>query len=327
MLVANLHDKKVESLKNELESRLKVFKIVCSRKVVVNRNRKAHASGSKNDEPLPYQIDDHDDSVRQNLIIKMIIAGAFYPNYFTAEPIDIDQAEKYVSLKDIKNTVMVKNLPNNEGIFYQQKLQDIFRICSNSAQMHFDSTKVFIEFKTQYEQMSTNVNIAVYLAVQMRLLRTSLRLQKFTQKAINEKSAKLDLYRKSVAGKTVTIGKNRSGVVKFSYLNNKLSELEETLTSDHDDSFNEQSGDEDADNEHLNFITNTRKKMNDDFDTSQYLSCATILSKQEMGEKAVNVRGGSYSTLDTSIISRASSIISSSSLIVPSLSSNRLTPG
>jgi len=115
-----------------------------------------------------------------------------------------------------------------------------------------------------------------------------------------------------VAGKTVTIGKNRSGVVKFSYLNNKLSELEETLTSDHDDSFNEQSGDEDADNEHLNFITNTRKKMNDDFDTSQYLSCATILSKQEMGEKAVNVRGGSYSTLDTSIISRAT---------------NRLTPG
>ncbi len=319
--------KKVENLKRELESRLRQFKIVCSRKVFLNRPGRTQYNNKK-DIPASYQIDDQDDSVRQNLIIKMLIAGAFYPNYFTAEPIDIDQAEKYVALKDVKNTVMIKNLPNNEGIFYQQKLQEIFSICSNSAQIHFDSTKAFIEFKTQYEQMSTNVNIAVYLAVQMRLLRTPLRLQKFTEKTINEKMAKLELYRKSVAGKTVTIGKNRSGVVKFNYSVNKLSELEETLTSDHEtnnDSFD--SDDDNSDNDHLKFITNTKKKMNDEFDTSNYLSCATIFSKQEIGDSVGTVRCTSYSTLDTSIVSKSSSIRSNSSLIVPSLMSNRITPG
>ena len=133
-------NRKVETLKAELESRLESFSIKCNRKVKLQSRRgmlPAH-----NDHGHPYDIDDEADTVQQNLIIKMIIAGAFYPNYFNANPIDLQEAEKTVSLKELKSTVQIKNLPNNEGVLYRKKLHELFSACSTSMLLHFEDTKV-----------------------------------------------------------------------------------------------------------------------------------------------------------------------------------------
>ncbi len=84
----------------------------------------------------------------------MILTSAFYPNHFNAQTLDIEEAERSVFLKDIKNTVQIKNLPNNEGFLYHQKLIDLFKFCSNSIQLHFENTKAYIEFKNQYDHVS-----------------------------------------------------------------------------------------------------------------------------------------------------------------------------
>ena len=99
-----------------------------------------------------YDIDDEKDSTRQNLILKMILTSAFYPNYFNASTLDIEEAERSVCLKDIRNTVQIKNLPNNEGFLYHQKLIELFKFCSNSIQLHFENNtnmyRVFLQVFT-----------------------------------------------------------------------------------------------------------------------------------------------------------------------------------
>jgi hypothetical protein len=125
----------------------------------------------------------------RNFIIKMIIAGAFYPNYFNSNPFEIENAQHPTTF-NLKKMIMVSNFPNNEGIFYQQQLIEIFSICSATTKMHPHYKKVFIEFQTYYEQMSSNINLPVYLAVLMRKSRR-LRIKQFTEEVIYEKSRKL----------------------------------------------------------------------------------------------------------------------------------------
>ena len=293
----------------------------------------------------------------------MLIAGAFYPNYFTAEPIDINEAEKDISLKDLKNTVMVKNLPNNEGILYDQKIREIFRICSNSVLTHFETTKVFIEFKVAYEheQLETPINFGVYLAVLMRLLRTPLRLQRFTPKVTEEKRRRLEMYMKSgnTNSENMTIEKSKSGVVKFNIaqnLNNKLvegtSELEETIATSDDEQYttlnmtsNNEQSDNDEDNDHLRFITNSKKNKKlgkCELDTSRYLSCASVLNKHHEVIENSSEMNGSFmltrrnsnqqsaelnSSIASSINANSSLRSNATSMTVPRLNSNRVTPG
>ncbi|MFN9954252.1 MAG: hypothetical protein ACK55I_14240, partial [bacterium] len=59
----------------ELNKRLTSLNIIC------NRNIKINTMPPEN----KYNIDDETDFINNNLIIKMMIAGAFYPNYFNAQ--------------------------------------------------------------------------------------------------------------------------------------------------------------------------------------------------------------------------------------------------
>ncbi len=75
--------------------------IRCTKDVKVHQNSKPA--------PGTFDIDNEADMNNRNLIIKMIVAGAFYPTYFVGSRLDLDAAFKFVSGKDLYNTVQIKS--------------------------------------------------------------------------------------------------------------------------------------------------------------------------------------------------------------------------
>lgn len=304
--------KEIETLKKEIELRLESFGIKCNRRVLLNFRRNNFA---RNSERSTYDIDDQNDSVRQNLIIKMIIAGAFYPNYFNANPIDLKQAEKSVSLKNIKNTVQIKGLPNNEGVLYRNKLTEIFRTCSNSTQLHFEDTKAYVEFRYQ-DEVTSKVNLSVYLAVQMRLLRLPMTLKRYNNRTTQKKLAQYEKLTKSSMPLNMIVAKNKSGIVKLNLSHQNQSEL----SGEDDDTITNKSFDDDE--EHLNFIV---AKDSDRFDMSKYLSYASILSRQENELKIVD-NNSTFCDISTSLITESYRSRGNSSQLTSRLITNHITP-
>jgi ATP-dependent RNA helicase TDRD9 len=132
--------REVEKLKRELEQRLLQANILCNRHVKIN-DRRRQGQG----ENLDYDIDKEDQETR-NMLLKLIIAGAFYPNYYYSFKVDLKEAVRMLSGRDMKNTVQIKNLPLNEAILYTEKLTEIFRPCSKLVQVHYEDTKAYVKY-------------------------------------------------------------------------------------------------------------------------------------------------------------------------------------
>lgn len=166
----------------------------------------------------------------------MIIAGAFYPNYFSAPKIDIQEALKNVSGRSLHDTVQIKNLPMNEGILYNQKITELFRQCSNRIQIHYEDSKAYIEFKGKLDEEPTNVNFGVYLAVQMRLLRLPMKLQRFNPRVTQDKLKKIQQLRQNNSNILVTLDSSRVGALKFNKIEEKKKPVAQAnLDSDESD--------------------------------------------------------------------------------------------
>lgn len=164
--------REVEKLKTELESRLRTLHIEYVDNQQCNENRQ--------------------DDVAYHLILKMIISGAFYPNYFNSTKIDLYEAQRMVGGRDFRNTVQLKNMPPNEGILYTEQISEIFSPCAKLLQVHFEDTRVYIEFKSKSESVPSIVNLGVYMAVQMRLLRFPLRLERYNARVTKEKLLEIE---------------------------------------------------------------------------------------------------------------------------------------
>ncbi len=140
-----------EKLKIELENRLKHIEIKCNRNVKLNPEKKLNEF---------YNIDDESDIEHNFLILKLIIAGAFYPNYFNSQEIDLKDSINLLSGRDHTNTVVVKNLPKDEGFLYINQLQKLFSPCSKVIKVHVEDTKAMLEFKSSdFEEVATSVNL------------------------------------------------------------------------------------------------------------------------------------------------------------------------
>uniref|UniRef100_A0A8C8GY56 ATP-dependent RNA helicase TDRD9 n=1 Tax=Oncorhynchus tshawytscha TaxID=74940 RepID=A0A8C8GY56_ONCTS len=66
---------------------------------------------------------------KQRFILQVVIAGAYYPNYFSQGEMDEELASKDLSGHDPKTTVLVRNLPPYSFLYYKQ-LQSLFRQCA-----------------------------------------------------------------------------------------------------------------------------------------------------------------------------------------------------
>uniref|UniRef100_A0A4W3JI39 ATP-dependent RNA helicase TDRD9 n=1 Tax=Callorhinchus milii TaxID=7868 RepID=A0A4W3JI39_CALMI len=111
---------------------------------------------------------------KQRFILQVVLAGAFYPNYFTFCPLSEETAVKELSGKYANATVVMRNIPPY-GFLYYKQLQSLFRQCGQVKAISFDGSKCFVEF-VQNPIKRTGIHPAVYMALKMAQLHIPLQL-------------------------------------------------------------------------------------------------------------------------------------------------------
>ncbi|KAM5339337.1 ATP-dependent RNA helicase TDRD9 [Glossophaga mutica] len=117
---------------------------------------------------------DQEFTYKQRFILQVVLAGAFYPNYFTFGQPDEEMAVRELAGKDPKTTIVLKRAPPY-GFLYHKQLQSLFRQCGQVKAIVFDGAKVFVEFSRNPTERFKTLP-AVYLAIKMSQLRVPLEL-------------------------------------------------------------------------------------------------------------------------------------------------------
>ncbi|KAF0044375.1 hypothetical protein F2P81_003533 [Scophthalmus maximus] len=98
--------------------------------------------------PDSSQPSDYTSTHRQKFILQVVIAGAFYPNYFVQGEMDEDLASRELSGFNPRTTVMLRSLPPFSFLYYKQ-LQSLFRLCGQVKAISFESSRVDVDFQSQ----------------------------------------------------------------------------------------------------------------------------------------------------------------------------------
>ncbi|XP_016070378.1 PREDICTED: putative ATP-dependent RNA helicase TDRD9 [Miniopterus natalensis] len=117
---------------------------------------------------------DQEYTYKQRFILQVVLAGAFYPNYFTFGQPDEEMAVRELAGKDPKTTIVLKHTPPY-GFLYHKQLQSLFRQCGQVKSIVFDGAKAFVEFSRNPTERFT-VLPAVYMAAKMSQLKVPLEL-------------------------------------------------------------------------------------------------------------------------------------------------------
>uniref|UniRef100_A0A8C7KER8 ATP-dependent RNA helicase TDRD9 n=1 Tax=Oncorhynchus kisutch TaxID=8019 RepID=A0A8C7KER8_ONCKI len=108
---------------------------------------------------------------KQRFILQVVIAGAYYPNYFSQGEMDEELASKDLSGHDPKTTV---NLPPYSFLYYKQ-LQSLFRQCGQVKSIAFDGARIthYVTWHVEFYRTTTRgsgvlpeVSLALLLAHQ-----------------------------------------------------------------------------------------------------------------------------------------------------------------
>lgn len=107
-------------------------------------------------DPRPNQIRD---PLENELILKVVIAGGFYPSYYEKVRLDpqIDYARE-VNQKDLRNTVRLNNFPPDVGVVYTNQIRRKLKDVSTSFDLEFENTKAFITFTGNDDPLSDAIN-------------------------------------------------------------------------------------------------------------------------------------------------------------------------
>uniref|UniRef100_A0A8D1ZGB4 ATP-dependent RNA helicase TDRD9 n=1 Tax=Sus scrofa TaxID=9823 RepID=A0A8D1ZGB4_PIG len=111
---------------------------------------------------------------KQRFILQVVLAGAFYPNYFTFGQPDEEVAVRELAGKDPRTTVMLKHVPPY-GFLYYKQLQSLFRKCGQVRSIVFDGAKAFVEFSRNPTERFKTLP-AVCMAIKLSQLKMSLEL-------------------------------------------------------------------------------------------------------------------------------------------------------
>ena len=188
--------KEVDYLVNDINLRLKFLNIVQPPRPNVNVN-----------------------SMENELIIKVAMCGAFYPNYFLRHSLcNADTVNRELNLRDPCSTVRLDRLPYPEGVLYVNQLYSMFSECSEKMEIEFEQSHAYITFSSEdnlLEQAQenqrfhmtaqeiieaeeklklrdTSVKTSVYVAIKMRQLRLPLMLNKIREEIVSAEVAKLN---------------------------------------------------------------------------------------------------------------------------------------
>ncbi|XP_053080992.1 ATP-dependent RNA helicase TDRD9 isoform X2 [Acinonyx jubatus] len=122
---------------------------------------------------------------KQRFILQVVLAGAFYPNYFTFGQPDEEMAVRELAGKDPKTTIVLKHIPPY-GFLYHKQLQSLFRQCGQVKSVVFDGTKAFVEFSRNPTERFKTLP-AVYMAIKMSQLKVALELNVHSAEEIEGK--------------------------------------------------------------------------------------------------------------------------------------------
>lgn len=145
------------------------------------------------------------------LILKIVIAGAFYPNYYTRS-VDLDERDgiKRLGGFDPTKTVYLQGWPVNQpGLLYARKIQEYFADCVTSKVakilVSFDkSSRVYVQFR-QNEELGTGggksetyqepgeISTSVYKALKLRKIVGSLEVPVMNAEKAAKRAEKLGL--------------------------------------------------------------------------------------------------------------------------------------
>ncbi|XP_071069675.1 ATP-dependent RNA helicase TDRD9 isoform X2 [Dasypus novemcinctus] len=128
---------------------------------------------------------DQEYGCKQRFILQVVLAGAFYPNYFTFGQPDEEMAVRELAGKDPKTTVVLKHIPPY-GFLYYKQLQSLFRQCGQVKSIVFDGAKAFVEFSRNPTERFKTLP-AVYMAIKMSQLKVSLELSVHSAEEIEGK--------------------------------------------------------------------------------------------------------------------------------------------
>ncbi|KAI1295393.1 ATP-dependent RNA helicase TDRD9 [Halotydeus destructor] len=86
------------------------------------------------------------DPIHDEIIFKMVLAGAFFPHYFVRSRMDADALTRQFANIDPYSSVEITKLPQNKGVIYAPKICEIFKECSDQIDIEFEETKAIITF-------------------------------------------------------------------------------------------------------------------------------------------------------------------------------------
>ncbi|XP_067588679.1 ATP-dependent RNA helicase TDRD9 isoform X2 [Pseudorca crassidens] len=128
---------------------------------------------------------DQEYTYKQRFILQVVLAGAFYPNYFTFGHPDEEMAVRELAGKDPKTTIVLKHVPPY-GFLYYKQLQSLFRQCGQVRSIVFDGAKAFVEFSRNPTERFKTLP-AVCMAIKMSQLKISLELSVHSAEEIEGK--------------------------------------------------------------------------------------------------------------------------------------------
>lgn len=140
--------------------------------------------------------------VKRTFIIKIIIAGAFYPNYFVKFPHDIEARKKDISkslsLRDPMNTIVLQGWPIGQpGSLYSKRIQQIFGEHLNiddyekRLTVSFDqSTRVYVEYEDDDHERSI---LFVRNCIKMRQCRVPIVIDLLSEAEATKRAKELGL--------------------------------------------------------------------------------------------------------------------------------------
>ncbi|XP_070698843.1 ATP-dependent RNA helicase TDRD9 [Pempheris klunzingeri] len=111
------------------------------------------------------QPSDYTSTHWQRFIVQVVIAGAYYPNYFVQGEMDENLASRELSGLNPRTTVTVRNLPPYSFLYYKQ-LQSLFRLCGQVKTISFESSRAYVEFHrtSQDSGVLPEVSLALHSA-------------------------------------------------------------------------------------------------------------------------------------------------------------------
>lgn len=162
----------------------------------------------------------------RNFVLQVILAGAFYPNYFVKRTLNVEDQEGNVIRNlnglDPLRTVFMRGWPVKQpGYLYAKRLQEIFSwhlgVPQERIIISFDgSMRVYVQYReketTESDESLYRISDFVYTSIKMRHCNVPVRIELLNAKEAQERKVnqKLDRFEKSVFFHRATTRKTTS---------------------------------------------------------------------------------------------------------------------